>query len=139
MHNEFKKRLISSLIIIPVALFFIIKGSVFFTFFLGVFFLATSYEWLKMNKKKTNKFLGILYLLFAFYSAYLLREKISLALFILTIVICISTDLGGYVFGKIFKGPKLTKISPNKTYAGMIGSFVVSIIVGSIFIGEVNL
>ena len=136
MYNEFKKRLISSLIIIPVALFFIIKGSVFFMFFLGVFFLATSYEWLKMNKKKTNKFLGILYLLFAFYSAYLLREKISLALFILTIVICISTDLGGYVFGKIFKGPKLTKISPNKTYAGMIGSFVVSIIVGSIFIGE---
>ena len=40
--------------------------------------------------------------------------------------ICISTDVGGYVFGKIFKGPKLTKISPNKTYAGMIGGYLLS-------------
>tara|TARA_Y100000590_G_C15725543_1_gene1015122 strand:- start:3159 stop:3509 length:351 start_codon:yes stop_codon:yes gene_type:complete len=37
--------------------------------------------------------------------------------------------MGGFIFGKIFKGPKLTKISPNKTYAGMIGSYLLSIIV----------
>ena len=40
------------------------------------------------------------------------------------ILICILSDLGGYVFGKTFKGKKLTKISPNKTYSGMIGSFL---------------
>ena len=34
------------------------------------------------------------------------------------LLICISTDIGGYIFGKIFKGPKLTKISPKKTYSG---------------------
>jgi phosphatidate cytidylyltransferase len=39
-----------------------------------------------------------------------------------------STDIGGYVFGKIFKGPKLTKISPKKTYAGMIGGIFLSLI-----------
>ena len=44
------------------------------------------------------------------------------------IIICISTDIGGYVFGKIFKGPKLIKISPNKTYAGMFGSYLLSIL-----------
>ena len=44
------------------------------------------------------------------------------------LIICISTDVGGYIFGKIFKGPKLTKISPKKTYAGMIGGFFLSII-----------
>ena len=41
---------------------------------------------------------------------------------------CIATDVGGYVFGKILKGPKLTRISPNKTYAGMFGGFVCSVI-----------
>ena len=43
-------------------------------------------------------------------------------------LICVSTDIGGYIFGKIFKGPKLTKLSPNKTYAGMIGGYFLSII-----------
>ena len=52
--------------------------------------------------------------------------------------ICIFTDIGGYVFGKTFKGPKFTKISPNKTYAGVIGSFFFSIIAGLVFIKYVD-
>ena len=48
--------------------------------------------------------------------------------FFFVTIICISTDIGGYVVGKIFKGPKLTKISPNKTYSGMIGGYLLSII-----------
>ena len=47
---------------------------------------------------------------------------------------CIGTDIGGYIFGKIFKGPKLTKISPNKTYAGMLGGFILSLIISICFI-----
>ena len=47
---------------------------------------------------------------------------------IFIISICILSDIGGYIFGKFFKGKKLTKISPNKTYSGMIGSFILSII-----------
>ena len=46
----------------------------------------------------------------------------------IVITTCISTDLGGYIFGKIFKGPKLTKISPNKTYSGVYGSFILPIV-----------
>ena len=49
-------------------------------------------------------------------------------LFYLIISICIATDIGGYVFGKFFKGKKLTKISPNKTYSGLIGSYVLAVI-----------
>ena len=49
--------------------------------------------------------------------------------FIIVVCICISTDVGGYIFGKTFKGKKLTKISPKKTYSGMIGSFITSILV----------
>ena len=45
------------------------------------------------------------------------------------ILICILTDIGGYLFGNLFKGPKLTKLSPNKTYAGLIGSYLLPIII----------
>ena len=135
MIKEFEKRLLSSLILIPIAIFFIIQGSVFFTFFLSILFLATSYEWLKMSKKNNLlKILGIIFLLFSFYVAYKIREGESFKLFLFIVVICISTDIGGYIFGKIFKGPKLTKISPKKTYAGVIGSFLLSLVTGLSFI-----
>tara|TARA_B100002051_G_C16410892_1_gene474588 strand:- start:94 stop:600 length:507 start_codon:yes stop_codon:yes gene_type:complete len=49
--------------------------------------------------------------------------------FYLIVAICISTDVGGYVFGKIFKGKKLSKISPNKTYSGLFGSYLLSVII----------
>ena len=39
---------------------------------------------------------------------------------------CVASDIGGYIVGKIFKGPKLIKISPNKTFSGAIGSFIFS-------------
>ena len=51
MNKETIKRIISSIVIIPIALFFIIKGSFFFIFFMSVFFLVTSYEWYQMSKK----------------------------------------------------------------------------------------
>ena len=74
MIKEFEKRLLSSLILFPIAIFFIFKGSVFFTFFLSILFLATSYEWLKMSKKNNLlKILGIIFLLFSFYAAYKIR------------------------------------------------------------------
>ena len=47
--------------------------------------------------------------------------------------VCICSDIGGFLFGKIFKGKKLTKISPNKTISGSIGSFVLSVILVPIF------
>ena len=55
------------------------------------------------------------------------------------LLICIFTDIGGYVFGKIFKGPKLTKISPNKTYSGMFGGYFLSVIFMSLFFTNLEL
>ena len=138
MIKEFEKRILSSIVLIPVAIFFIIKGSVFFNFFLFVLFFATSYEWLKMNKKIINKFFGTLYLVFAFYLGYLLRNDYGPHVFVFVIIICVSTDIGGYIFGKLFKGPKLIKISPNKTYSGMIGSLILSLIVGFVYFNYHN-
>jgi len=135
MKNESLKRILSSLVIIPVAFFFILKGSIFFMFFLGIFFMLASYEWARMSKSVLIKLLGIAYLLFVSYTAYLFRGDYlnDFYYFLFVIIICISTDVGGYVFGKLFKGPKITKISPNKTYAGMIGSFFLSIISAYLF------
>ena len=135
MIKEFEKRLLSSIILIPIAIFFIIKGSTFFIFFLSILFLVTSYEWFKMSKKNNLlRFLGILFLLFSFYAAFEIRENNSVKYFLFVITICIFTDIGGYVFGKIFNGPKLTKISPNKTYTGVFGSFMLSLIAGLIYL-----
>ena len=139
INNELQNRILSSIIIIPIAIFFVFQGSIFFSFFLSIFFLATSYEWIKMNKKDILKVIGVFFLFFASYSAYLLREKFSLGIFILILIICIFTDLGGYIFGKTFKGPKLTKISPKKTYAGAFGSFILSLIAAIIFTKYTNI
>ena len=54
------------------------------------------------------------------------------------IFICIFTDIGGYIFGNLFKGPKLTKISPNKTYSGVIGGYLFSIIFIVLFFNYSN-
>ena len=134
MIKEFEKRVLSSIILIPISIFFIIKGSVFFIFFLSVLFLATSYEWLKMNKKNDLlKIFGIIFLFLSFYTTLEIRENYKVNNFLLIIIICIFTDIGGYVFGNIFKGPKLTRISPKKTYSGVFGGFLLSLIAGSIF------
>jgi phosphatidate cytidylyltransferase len=47
--------------------------------------------------------------------------------------ICICSDVGGLLFGKAFKGKKLTKISPNKTISGSVGSFILSLCLVPIF------
>ena len=131
MIKELEKRLITSLILIPISIFFIIKGSIFFIFFLSILFLASSYEWVMMSKKSSLlKFLGIIFLFFSFYTAFEFRENENYKYFLFTITICIFTDIGGYFFGKIFKGPKLTKISPKKTYAGVLGSFFLPLMAG---------
>ena len=131
MIKEFEKRLITSLILIPISIFFIIKGSILFIFFLSVCFLVASYEWFLMSKKNNLfKFLGIIFLFFSFYSAYEFRENNYYKDFLFIIIICIFTDIGGYLFGKILKGPKLTKISPKKTYSGTFGGFFLPLMAG---------
>ena len=147
MKHEFQKRIFSSLILIPIAFYFIIKGSIFFTFFISICLLITLYEWHMMSKKMSYYIVGIIFILISFYSVFLLRNydqytnilDPGLTFFLIVTLICVFTDLGGYVFGKIFKGPKLTKISPNKTYAGMFGGFFLSIISINLFVNYTSL
>ena len=123
--TNFQKRFLSSIILFPLALYFIAHGSFMLMFLTTICFVVACYEWQMMTKKKSYKIYGFIFLIFSFYTFYELSLEIFYGFFV--IIICISTDIGGYVFGKIFKGPKLTKISPNKTYAGMIGGYFLSL------------
>jgi phosphatidate cytidylyltransferase len=135
MKSELIKRILSSIILIPIALFFIIKGSFLFNFFILICFLITVYEWHIMSKKKPYRLLGLIFLSISFFCIYKLRNDFESDYINLLFVaiICVSTDIGGYIFGRTFQGPKLTKISPKKTYSGMIGGFILSIISATIF------
>ena len=126
MSKELVKRILSSIILLPLVFYFLTSGSFLLNLFIVLCLIITFYEWNKMSKNKFYKIFGFIFLLFSFYTFYHL--SIELFLLIYVILICISTDIGGYIFGKIFKGPKLTTISPNKTYAGMLGGYLLSLI-----------
>ena len=136
MKNEFFKRILSSIILLPIVIFFIIEGSFLFNSLILICLIITLYEWQLMRKGKNYNIFGFIYIIASFYIIYLLRNYSDdkYLFFLLILIICISTDIGGYVFGKVFKGPKLTKISPNKTYAGMIGAFLLSIFTATFFL-----
>ena len=126
MNIELIKRILSSIIILPLAFYFLISGSLMSIFFIIICFIIACYEWHMMTKKSFHKIFGFIFLVFSFYTFYILSIELYFLIFV--ILISVSTDIGGYVFGKIFKGPKLTKISPNKTYSGMIGGYFLSLI-----------
>ena len=127
MDKELIKRILSSIVLIPLALFFIIKGSILFTFFIIICFLIIVYEWHMMSRNKPYYYYGLIFIIFSFLTVYSLQiSSYHATLFVVTI--CVSSDIGGYIFGKLFKGPKLTKFSPNKTYAGMFGGYFLSLI-----------
>ena len=130
MSSEFVKRFISSIILLPLIFYVIIQGSFLLIFFTGICFIVACLEWYMISKKKSYYIYGFLFLIFSFYTFYELSIELIAVFYV--IIICTSTDIGGYAFGKIFKGPKLTKISPKKTYAGMIGGYLLSLI--SIFV-----
>ena len=129
MSNELIKRILSSLILLPAVLFLIIKGSYFFYSLLLITLIISAYEWHHMSKNKSYHLLGFIMLLIFIYSVYKLKTYPDNSYWRLLIItsICVLTDIGGYLFGKTLKGPKITKYSPNKTYAGSIGGIILSI------------
>ncbi len=135
--NNLQKRILTSIIIFPLSILFIFQGGYFLLSFLLSVFLIANYELFLVFKKSSTIILLNLILILALLSIYSLRDhgKLSFTLLIWFIILTICSDIGGYVFGKIFKGKKLTKISPKKTLSGVFGSFFLSIF--SLFILEI--
>ena len=129
MKDEIFKRVLSSIILFPVVISIIIYGSILLNLLLIICFCLVLYEWHMLSKTKKYYFLGIFFLLLSFYTTYKFKDLNNNYInFLFILLICISTDIGGYVFGKIFKGPKLTTISPNKTFSGVIGGYLLSLV-----------
>jgi len=140
MSNELIKRMMTSLILFIVVIFCILINKIIFliTVFMTAYLCFS--EWCNINYKYFSgqfwnyfliRGLGLFYLLFPFIlGAFFLRGNSfeSALFFIIVLCICICSDTGGYVFGNIIGGKKLTKISPNKTISGSIGSFIFSIL-----------
>ena len=142
MTVELGKRIITSIILFLIAIFCILIHKFVFVLILIVTLFICFNEWRDINykyfkKKQHNnwkyffvQFVGLVYLFIFLSTSIALRgnNSESIAFFIIILCICIFSDIGGYVFGKVIGGKKLTKISPNKTISGSLGSFIFSIL-----------
>ncbi|MDC0391038.1 phosphatidate cytidylyltransferase [Candidatus Pelagibacter ubique] len=140
MTSNIKKRILTSILLIALLLgmffysYIMIISLIIIAIISWIEFYALISKILKKNilKDKFFRFFykalsliylsGLVYLIFAIESEYS-----NLKIYLLySVIVAILSDIGGLVCGKIFKGKKLTKISPNKTISGSIGSFMFS-------------
>ena len=137
--TNLQKRIFTSIIALPLSLFFIFKGGYFLLLFLLSIFFVANYELFSVFRKKTTILFLDLILILSLYSIYYLSDLNEISFYILLwiIILVVCSDVGGYVFGKIFKWKKLTKISPRKTLSGVFGSFIFSLF--SVFIANAML
>ena len=136
MSENLKKRIYTSFALSLILFFMLINNFVlgYFLIIISVFSVLEFYKIISIifKKEKIKKFLinlFFLFFIFSFSSVFLiLFYFLHLKILIFAILIaCVASDIGGFVVGKIFKGKKLTKLSPNKTISGAIGSLIFSI------------
>ena len=129
--TELQKRILTALFLLPATIFLILFNQIFFYLFLVLILIFSFYEWSQLNKKNFSfvVILGYFTILLSIFFAYMLRgnDYENAIVFLWIIFVCIFSDIGGFFFGKIIGGKKITKISPKKTYAGIYGSFIFSI------------
>ena len=146
MKSEIYKRVNTGLLLILILILMFISKIIYLFICLSIFSLSFV-EFSKLSKQfLKNKYFKqfLINLIFSLYLFLFLLIFIfglndihfKIILFII-LLICISSDIGGIVFGKFLKGPKLTKISPNKTISGSIGSFILSILISSILLNYI--
>ena len=125
--SNFTKRFIISLLAFPLV-YILLYQKLLFNFLIIIIFLFCLYEWVNIFRKKNIIFfLGLLILFIFLISLLRIYNLVDYNLkFLWLIFITWLTDIGGYIFGKLFGGPKLIKISPNKTWAGAFGSIFFS-------------
>ena len=142
IRKDMKKRIKTSLFLFFLT-FLIIKYNFILVFSLIVFGVYSLLEFFNISKKIYKKTLYILatnlffiFYVFCFCLFFFFFSHFSQLLIIIFSLLfsCMASDIGGFIFGKIFKGPKLTSISPNKTISGSIGSFFLSSLIFSLLI-----
>jgi phosphatidate cytidylyltransferase len=134
--ENLKKRIYTSfLLILLLFLMLLLKPILlYFLIIIGIFSIIEFSELIKaINKKFIPKlFYNLIFILFIFIFCllfFILSNIIQFKIILFSLLLtCVASDVGGYTFGKTFKGPKITKISPNKTFSGSIGSVILSCI-----------
>jgi len=136
--NQLSKRILTSIVLVFFAYYCIVINTYIFLSALFLISIICFIEWNNINikkfsKKKNNKmfairFFGLIYLLIFITSSYLIYSNVGPNYYILLLLICSSSDIGGYLVGRTIGGTKLTKISPNKTISGSMGSLIFSLI-----------
>ena len=141
MNSNIKKRILTSILLISLLIgmfyysYIMIVSLIIIAIISWIEFYALISKILKKNNLKDNFFRFFYKTLSLFYLSGLVclifiieSQYLNLKIYLLySTLVAILSDIGGLVFGKIFKGKKLTKISPNKTISGSIGSFIFSI------------
>ena len=134
MSSNLKYRLYTSLFLF-LLIYLIFKFNFFLVYSLIVLGVFAAIEFFNISKKIfVNKLIRILlnifFILFIFIFCnlfFILNNVVQFKILLISLLFgCIASDVGGYVIGKTFKGPKLSKISPNKTISGSVGSFFVT-------------
>ena len=125
--SNFTKRFIISLLAFPL-IYILLYQKYLFNILIIITFLFCIYEWVNLFSKKGLLFIFGLIILVIFLISILRIYNFSEfnLKFLWLILITWLTDIGGYIFGKLFGGPKLIKISPNKTWSGLVGSIILS-------------
>ena len=128
--NNLQKRILTSIIILPISIFFILKGGNYIVSFLYAILILGNFEAFSAFKRKLSIIIIDVILVMALLALLHLRNDTASSFFLLLwiIILTIFSDVGGYIFGKTFKGKKITKISPNKTISGIIGSFIFAVL-----------
>ena len=125
--SNFKKRFVISLLAFPI-IYSLLYQKIFSNILIVIVCLFCAYEWNKIFNKKNYIYLFGLFILSVFFFSIIKIYNLQdyNLKFLWLILIAWLTDIGGYIFGKLFGGPKLTKISPNKTWSGVFGSLILS-------------
>ena len=135
MKSELSKRILTSLFLITIVIGCLFISKLTWLLLLITISIISWFEIINLFKKIFKKkiaifnsnLISILYLTFFIFSAYSLLNNYNYSLVLFILFICVFSDIGGYVIGKSIGGKKLTKISPNKTVSGSIGSFIFSL------------
>ena len=135
MKKELKKRIITSIVLIAIALNCLFINNISWLFLLLIVSFICWLEFINLNKKIWKRraiiilpiILSFLFLFLFIYTAYKFRIEMGTAGILFVLGVCVFSDIGGYIIGKSIGGKKLTKISPNKTISGSFGSFLFSL------------
>lgn len=126
--SNFVIRFLSAFFLLPILLYILFLNNFFFYLLIIIVYLILIYE-IKFLKKTSFSFIFLnIIFISSFYCLLNLRGETLYDYYLLVWVMSIAwlSDIGGYLIGKIFGGPKLSKISPNKTIAGFFGSIIFS-------------